>query len=221
MDSLVKDVIKNSLYVWTPKFGAIPKVTAKYWMWIKNGMVIFDPEKIAENIKKVKNKVDLYKKEKKDILVIYNKEYYSQNLEDLLGNSNISYLNNKVPSWVFTNFDTIKKRINSMNTLSMYIQSDEFLLLTKKERLTKIRQLKKLETVYNWVKKISKLPDLVIIVDWKFNEKVVKEVLMLDKVDIIVVANSDFDKWINDDNLLVANTLSHNSINFILNYLLI
>ena len=42
------------------------------------------------------------------------------------------YLNAKVPSGFFTNFDTFSKRIHPMNKLRKYIESDDFLKLKKK-----------------------------------------------------------------------------------------
>ena len=102
-----------------------------------------------------------------------------------------------------------------MNDLRKFIESEDFQKLTKKERLVKMRQLKKMEDIYKWVKDLNKKPDLVIIIDWKYLEKFVHEI-ELTGVDNVVIANTDFNRWWNDDNLIMANTNSYESLDYIL-----
>jgi len=129
------------------------------------------------------------------------------------------YLNTKVPSGFFTNFDTFSKRIHSMNKLRKFIESEEFLKLTKKEQLMKKRELKKLEDIYKGVKQLEKLPDLVIVVDAEYYINTIDE-LEKSKIDYVAVANTDLSKWLKTDNLVVSNTNSYEAVLYLLNYLL-
>gem|GEM_PF-4114718 len=81
-------------------------------------------------------------------MIVFDKEFYRGELEKLAEKKGIYYLNNKVPGGVFTNFKTFKKRIDSMNQLKRFIASEAYEKLTKKEKLMKQRQLKKLELIY-------------------------------------------------------------------------
>jgi len=129
------------------------------------------------------------------------------------------YLNAKVPSGFFTNFDTFVRRIHSMNKLRKFIESEDFGKLTKKEQLMKKRELKKLEDIYKGVTKLNKLPDLVVVFDAEYYLNTIKE-LELSKIDYVAIANTDLSKWLKTDKLVVANTNSYEAVSYLLNYLL-
>jgi hypothetical protein len=48
--------------------------------------------------------------------------------------------------------------------------------------------------------------------------KFVDEVIKLKK-DAIVIASSNFDRWIDEDSLIVSNVYSHKSLDFVAKYL--
>jgi small subunit ribosomal protein S2 len=73
---------------------------------------------------------------------------YKEELEKLCEEKGVHYFSYKVPSGVITNFETLLANIKKMNELRNFIESDDFEKLTKKERLVKKRQLKKLENIY-------------------------------------------------------------------------
>lgn len=124
-----------------------------------------------------------------------------------------------MPAGFLTNFDTLITRIKGMNELRSFIESEDFLKLTKKEQLTNQRKLKKVEMIYKGAKNLRKRPDLVIVVDGKSMMKFVKE---LDKtgIDNIVIASTNFDTRWNKDNLVIANVDSYQSLNYGLSYIL-
>lgn len=218
-DTLVKDLIENKVYIWTTKFEYFPKVTGSFILWNKNWQIIIDPDKIAESLVKVKEKIEAVKSEDQDILVVWDKEVFRDEIEKICTEKGFMFLNNKVPSWIFTNFETFQKRIHSMNNLKKFIESTAFWKLTKKEQLMKKRELSKLETFYKWLTWLKNLPKLVIVIDTEYNIWVVKE---LEKVGIeyIAVSNTNLSRWLSTDNLIVSNTNSYESMNYLLNYLL-
>lgn len=116
-----------------------------------------------------------------------------------------------------TNFDTLLGRIRSLKDLRAFSDSSAFETLTKKEQSMKRRELAKVEQVYKGVVNLRKKPDLVVIVDGQYMSKFVKEVQKL-KTNAIVLASSDFDKWI-DQEVVMCNTNSFDSIDFVLNHL--
>jgi ribosomal protein S2 len=60
----------------------------------------------------------------------------------------VAYLNYKAPGGFLTNFDTFKARINSMNKMSSFLESEEFESLTKKEQSIYKRNLTRAKKVY-------------------------------------------------------------------------
>jgi len=218
-EALVKAVVDNKLYLGTPKSKYFPKITDNVVLGEKNRQIVIDPAKIAEALEKVKEVIAAAKKEGKDIVVVFDKEAFRDDVEKLCEAEGVMYLNAKVPSGFFTNFETFSRRIHSMNKLRKFIESEDFLKLTKKEQLMKKRELKKLEDIYKGVTKLNKLPDLVIVVDAEYYLNAVKE---LEKagIDYVAVANTDLSKWLKTDKLVVANTNSYEAVSYLLNYIL-
>lgn len=217
-EALVNAIVDNKLYLGTPKSKYFPKITDSVILGEKNRQIVIDPVKIAESIEKVKEVIDQAKKDWKDIVVVFDKEAFKDDVENICEANGIMYLNAKVPSGFFTNFDTFSKRIHSMNKLRKFIESPEFLKLTKKEQLMKKRELKKLEDIYKGVTKLNKLPGLVVVIDAEYYLNTVDE-LEKAKIDYVAIANTDLSKWLKTDNLVVANTNSYESISYLLNYL--
>jgi len=218
-ETLINDLINNKVYIWTTNSKYFPKITNSFFMWKINNQIIIDPSKIADSLIAIKEKIQEDKKAWKKILVILDKEVFRKEVEDICTKAWVLFLNNKVPNWVFTNFDTFEKRIYSMNKLNKFIQSWSFWTLTKKEQLMKKRELNKLETIYKWVTGLNKLPDLVIVIDAQYNLWTIYE---LEKagIDYIAISNTNLSRWLKTYNLIVANTNSYESITYLLNYLL-
>jgi len=217
--TLVKELVDNKVYLWTTKSDYFPKISDSVVLWEKNKQIVLDPEKIASLLEESKKIIDEVKNDGKNIVVILDKEVFREDVEKTCSSASISFLNNKVPSGIFTNFETFGKRIHSMNTLQKFISSPSFSKLTKKEQLMKKRELAKLEQVYHGVTNLNKLPDLVIVVDAEYNLWVIKE---LEKASIpyIAIANTNLSKWLKTDNLVIMNTNSYESVTYVLNYLL-
>lgn len=213
-----KDVMDAHMHIGNIKKLASTKTRA-FWLDIKNGLVIIDPDKIAQQLETAKAKVQEAKKAGKEILVICEKTLYADELEQMADKAGFHYLNYKVPAGFLTNFDTLVTRIKGMNELRSFIESEDFKRLTKKEQLTNQRKLKKIEWIYKGAKNLRKKPDLVIVVDGKSMMKFVKE---LDKtgLDNIVIASTNFDTWRDKDSLVIANIDSYKSLDFALPYIL-
>lgn len=218
MAVLLDQILWSKAYVWVLKKYSNPK-TQKYWADVQNWVAIINPEIIASQLENAKNKIQQLKKENKQILLICEKILYRDEIESLWKEVWIHYLNYKVPGWVLTNFDTLLSRINSMNELKNYIEGEDFQKLTKKEKLVKIRQYNKLEMVYKWVKNLKSLPDFVIIVDGVFMSKFVNEVVKM-KIDNLILSTTNFNRRWNEDNLILMNVNSYNSLDFVLKYIL-
>lgn len=218
-DALVSDLVKSKVFIGTTRSKYFPKITDSFIEWTKNWQLVLNPEKIADSLIKAKEKISKAKANKDTILVVLDKEVFRDEVEKVCTDSDILFLNNKVPSWIFTNFDTFSTRIHSMNKLKSFITSTSFAKLTKKEQLMKKRELDKLEIVYKWVTWLWKLPKLVVVFDAEYNLWVIKELEKIN-IDYVAVANTDLSKWLSTENVVVANTNSYESMTYLLNYLL-
>ena len=68
---------------------------------------------------------------------------------------------------MLTNWKTLKNRINRLRTLEQEEINGTFKLLPKKELAKRQKELEKLRKLLNGIKKMTKLPDVVIIIDQK------------------------------------------------------
>jgi ribosomal protein S2 len=68
------------------------------------------------------------------------------------------------------------------------------------------------------VKNLRSKPDLVILVEGKMLSKFVDEVEKINAKSV-VLANTDFDRYFDNQNLIVMNTKSKQSLAFVMNYI--
>jgi small subunit ribosomal protein S2 len=97
------------------------------------------------------------------------------------------YINRRWPGGLFTNFDILKKSVN--NLLKM---EEEFARgnekLVKKEVLMLERDINRLNRMYEGIKFMDKLPELLIVIDSKVEEIAIREA---NKVGVPIVALVD------------------------------
>ncbi|UFX82536.1 30S ribosomal protein S2 [Candidatus Absconditicoccus praedator] len=211
-------IVENKLYVGGLKKFSNPK-TMKYWADVVDNVVLFNPEFVSQQLENARKKVQEVKNAGGEVLIIMDKQLYKDDLESLCEEQGVHYFNYKVPAGVFTNFETLKSRIKQMNELKDFIQSDDFSALTKKEKSSTQKKLKKLESIYKGVKNLKALPSLVIIVDGVYLSNFVNEVERLG-LDNIIVTNSEFNRYRDEERLLMTNTNSYKSLDFVLKYIL-
>lgn len=204
------------LYIGHPKNVSNPK-TRDYWLDVYNGVVVFDPQLVQAQLQEARDQIRKAKEAKKDILVLCEKDLYKEEIEALAQTHGFHYLNHKIPSGVLTNFDTLLFSIKHLQELRSYVKSESFTTLTKKEQNMKMRQLKKVEQVYKGVLNLRKKPDLVVVVDGQFMQKFLHEIQKI-HAEAIVLASSNFDQWFSKY-LVMCNVNSHQSIDYVMNYL--
>lgn len=218
--SLVQQLIDVKAYVWTILKHAHSK-TKNYRSGVQNWIVVINPEIIAEQLESAKSLVMKQLENKWQILIICEKSVYSKDLEEISKISWVHYFNFNTPSWVLTNFETLSKRINSMNDLRKFVETKDFKSLTKKEQLTKSRELVKVEKIYKWVQNLKKIPDLIMVVDGKSMSKFIDEIKKTKKQSV-VLSSSDFDRfWDKEYNweLVLTNVSNYQSLNFCMRYI--
>lgn len=147
MSLSVEDVVAKQAHIGTLKNEAHPK-TSKYWAEVSNGIVVINPEIIAEQLAAAKAKIAEAKAAGKEILVVCEKKMYAAELAALAEETGVSYLNYKVSGGFLTNFDTFKKRIDSINEMARFMETDAFASLTKKEQLVYTRKFERANRVY-------------------------------------------------------------------------
>lgn len=219
MSITTKEVVDAQLHIGTLKSEAHPK-TSKFWADVVNGVVVVSPDAIVSQLEAAKEKIQKAKQQGKEVLVVSEKKMYAEELEALGTKYGVSYLNYKVPGGFLTNFDTLKKRIESMNSMERFLETDTYNSLTKKEQLVYKRKLARVFKIYKWVKNLSKKPDLVVVLDGLMMENFVNEVEKQKEVESILICGTNFPRWWKEDSLIIANINSHKSVDYILTNIL-
>lgn len=211
-------IIDAKAFVGHPKNQSNPK-TREFWLGIHDGVVMFSPEVIEQQVAHAKKTFQEMKKQGKEILIICEKELFKDQVAVLAEKAGIHYLNHKVPAGVLTNFDTLLLRIRNLQDMRSFVGSDSFKTLTKKEQSMKTRELKKVEQVYKWVVNLRKRPELTIIVDGELMRKFVDEVEVLG-LENIILASSNY-KRRSGKQVVPCNVNSMSSLNCVLEEILL
>jgi ribosomal protein S2 len=96
MSVTVKQIVDAQVHIGTLKSEAHPK-TSNYRLDIANGIVVLNPDMIAEQLEKAKKKVQEVKKSGKDILLVCEKKMYADEIKTLGEKYGVCYLNYKAP----------------------------------------------------------------------------------------------------------------------------
>ncbi len=185
-----QSIIDAKAFVGHPKNQSNPK-TREFWLGVHEGVVIFSPDQIQQQVAHAKEVFQEAKKQNKEILIICEKELFKDQIAKLAEKAGVHYLNHKVPAGVLTNFDTLLLRIRNLQDMRSFVGSESFKTLTKKEQSMKTRSLKKVEEVYKGVVDLRRKPELVIIVDGQLMRKFVDEVEEL-SLNSIILASSNY-----------------------------
>ena len=221
MSVSVQDIVAAQAHIGTLKNEAHPK-TSKYWSEVTNGVVVINPEAIAEQLEAAKAQVAAAKAAGKEILVVCEKKMYAEELEALAAKAGVAFLNYKVSGGFLTNFDTFKKRIDSINEMVSFMETDAFASLTKKEQLVYKRNFERANKVYKGVTKLKKRPELVIIVDGNMLSTLIDEVENLKgKLEAIVSAGTNFSRYWPENEIITTNINSYQSLDFVLKSILL
>ena len=216
----VNQIVEAQAHIGTLKNEAHPK-TSKYWSEVTNGVVVINPESVAQQLEDAKATIQKAKAAGKEIWVVCEKKMYAAELEALAKKTGVSYLNYKVSGGFLTNFDTFKKRIDSINEMASFMESEAYAALTKKEQLVYKRNFDRANKVYKGVTNLKKRPELVIVVDGTMLSTLIDEVENLKgKLEAIVIAGTNFSRYWPENELVVTNINSYTSIDFVLSYLL-
>ena len=102
------------------------------------------------------------------------------------------YITTRWLGGTFTNFETILKSINKMETLRNKIASPEAEMLTKKERAVINNEITRLEDVLQGLKELRKMPNAVFLIG-AHNEKIAVKEAQRRKVPTIALVDTNAD----------------------------
>ena len=183
---------------WNPKM-------AKYIFTARNGIYIIDVQKTANQIEKAYVALLNIVKDGGKVLFVGTKKQAQEAVKEEAERTESYYVNQRWLGGTLTNFKTIRKRINKLQSLYKMEEDGEFAKLTKKEVAALIAEREKLEKFLGGIKEMKKLPDALFIVDPRKEHNAILEARKLnipvfgivdtncdpDDVDYVIPANDD------------------------------
>lgn len=170
---------------WCPKMK-------EYIFSERNGIHIIDLQKTLVKLEEAYEFLKEQAKEGKTFLFVGTKKQAQQSIEEEAKRCGVFYVTQRWLGGMLTNFITIKSRIDYMIQLEEMKKDGRWEKLPKKEALKYERELEKLVKIFDGLRGIEKLPDVVFIVDPKREEIAVKEARRL-SIPIVAIVDTNCD----------------------------
>jgi small subunit ribosomal protein S2 len=145
----------------------------KYIYEVRNGIHIIDLVKTLDMLEEALTKLEGFAN-KGNILIVGTKGQAATIVEEVAKKSGMFYVNRRWPGGLFTNFDGIKKSVQSLVKMEEQIARGGQGLV-KKEILLLQRDAERLNRMYNGIKFMDKLPEAVIVIDSEVEKNAIKE----------------------------------------------
>ena len=158
----------------------------------RDGVHIFDLIKTKVALETALDFLTKAAKEGKVILFVGTKRQASVKIEEIAKNLNHPFVNLRWLGGTLSNFSQIQTSIKKLADLKEKVAKGEFKSYTKKERLLIDREIDTLEKKFGGIAAMTKLPDVLFVLDIKKEAGAIKEAQKL-KIPVIGVADSNSD----------------------------
>ena len=170
---------------WNPKMS-------EYIYTERNGLYIIHLAKTVDKIDEAYSYVKEVAASGKNILFVGTKKQAADAIKEEAERCGMYYVNVRWPGGMMTNFKTIKKSINRLNTLTKMSEDGTFDMLPKKEAAALNKEMIDLEKNYGGIKTMTDLPAAIFIVDTKKEANAVKEAKKLG-IPVIAIVDTNCD----------------------------
>ena len=170
---------------WNPKM-------APYIFNARNDIHIINLEDTVVLIDKAYDYIKEMASQGKTILFVGTKKQAQKAIEDEAKRCGMYYINSRWLGGTLTNFKTIRSRIERLNKLNNMEKVGEFNLLPKKEVIKLKAERDKLEKNLGGIKDMTKLPDVLFVVDTKKEHIAVKEAKTLN-IPVVALLDTNCD----------------------------
>ena len=168
-----------------------------YLQGVKNGVHLIDLEKTKEKFEEALEYIEKITKEEKTLLLVGTKIQFKDLVKEIAKEAEIPYIVRRWLGGTFTNFKTIRERINHFKELEEKKQKGEFDKYTKKERLDIDKEIKNLEEKFGGIKNMEGLPEAILVLDIRKDGLAIKEAEKKG-VKIIAIADTNVDPTLAD-----------------------
>ncbi|MDI6591873.1 MAG: 30S ribosomal protein S2 [Patescibacteria group bacterium] len=185
-----------------------------YLYGVRNTIHIIDLEKTKEKLEEALKFIQELIAENKILLLVGTKIQVKDLIKEIAAECGLPYVNERWLGGTFTNFETIKKRIEYFKDLEKKKKEGELEKYTKKERAKIDKELRDLEIKFGGIKDLEKLPDAIFVSDMKKDHLAVKEARQKG-IKVIGISDTNVDPTL-ADYPIPANDDAISSVKYIL-----
>jgi small subunit ribosomal protein S2 len=158
----------------------------------RNGIFIIDLQKTLKQLERSFDFVKEQATKGSTILFVGTKKQAQEITELEAKRSGMPFVNQRWPGGMLTNFRTIRTRVERMATLERWIESGEILDRPKAERVLLGTELQNLQKNFGGIRHMTRLPDLLFVIDPTKEAIAVKEAQKLG-IPVVALADTDSD----------------------------
>jgi small subunit ribosomal protein S2 len=170
---------------WNPKMKP-------YIFGARNGIYIIDLQQTVGMFQAAYDFVVNLVAEGRDVLFVGTKKQSQEAVKEEAERCGMPYVNQRWLGGMLTNFNTIIKRIERLNTLQKMFADDSIKAFPKKEIMKLQKEMNKLDKVLGGIKSIKRIPGGLFVVDPKRESIAVKEAQKL-KIPIVAIVDTNCD----------------------------
>ena len=190
------DFTMQELFASGAHFGHIrekynPKMQP-YIFGLREGIYLIDLEKTVVALSSALSFIAEQKKQGKNILFVCTKDGINDVVRKCAIEAGMPYVTYRWPGGMLTNFATLKKQIDKLNKLEAKVEVGGDEKISKKDKGKMVKEINKLNQSFEGVKKLTKTPDSIFIVDTIREKTALAEAKHL-KIPIVAVVDSNGD----------------------------
>lgn len=185
-----------------------------YIFGVRNTVHLIDLEKTVEKFNQALEFIKEIISENKTLLLVGTKVQIKDMAKDFAIECGLPYITERWLGGTFTNYKTLKQRIEYFKELEEKKKKGELEKYTKKERAKMDNELSNLETKFGGIKDMVGLPDAIFVLDMRKDSLAIKEARMKG-VKIISIADTNVDPTL-ADYPIPANDDAISSVKYIL-----
>lgn len=158
----------------------------------RNGIHIIDLQKTVKGLEQAYTLVRDTVSEGGTILFVGTKRQAQETIQAEAIRCGMPYVTQRWLGGMLTNWRTIRQRINELERMEKMRDHGDFERITKKEALIITREIERLETRLGGIRQLTRLPDMLFIVDVRREVTSIHEANLL-KIPIVAMVDTNCD----------------------------
>jgi len=212
-NELLAEMVKEGLFYGHKKSKTNPKMKP-YILTNRNGVEIIDLVKTIKKLEEASDFIAQSVKAGKNIMWVAIQPAAQNSVKELAESFSYPMVINKWVGGMLTNFENIRKRVRHYTDLKTKKESGELKKYTKKEQAKIGREITKMDWLFSGVEDMSKVPDVMFMVNPKLHMTALKEAKIA-KIPVVALVNTDTDPNLVDYPIPVNDGVK-SSIDFVL-----